>query len=77
MKSKKEQVIELVKNNQIFKAMAIAKNFTREFSNEELRSIQIAYESQQIQKKNFYTSLGIDVYDHTSNAKNLMLKYAQ
>lgn len=72
--TKKQRVIALVNDGNFHKAFSIAKNFVREFSKDERRSIQIAYESNV--GRAFYESLGIDVDAHILKANSLLLNYS-
>ena len=72
--TKKQQVIELVQKGDLKSAYRIAKSFTREFSKDSIRTIQIAYECL-TGKDQFYKSIGVNTEVEMSKAKELLLQY--
>ena len=60
METKTSKMIKLIENKDWKKALSIASNFRMNFTKEEKRNIEIAYESM-TGKDDFYKQLGIDV----------------
>ena len=60
METKTSKMIKLIENKDWKKALSIASNFRMNFTKEEKRNIEIAYESM-TGKDDFYKQLGFDV----------------
>lgn len=68
--SKTTQVIQYLKDGDLRSALSILKTFRYDFTGEERRTIQIAYESM-TGKAQFYESLGINTQMEIQNAQKL------
>lgn len=68
--TKTAQVIHYLKNGDLRSALSILKTFRYDFTSEERRTIQIAYESM-IGKAKFYESLGINTQLEIEKAQKL------
>jgi hypothetical protein len=75
METKKSQLINAFSTGNIKKALKIAKGFTREFTKDQQRSIQIAYECL-TGKESYYQQLGINTNQEKEKAKTLLSVYA-
>lgn len=74
IKTKKQTVIDLVKEDKIKEALRIAKGFLIEFNKEEREILSIAYECL-AGKQNFYSQLGKDCEAIKQQATELIKKY--
>jgi hypothetical protein len=74
--SKKEILIGLIKKSEFKKALRIAKDFIIEFTKDEQRTLQIAYECLTGNERT-YKMLNIDTEVITLEAKNLLMNYAK
>jgi len=76
--TKKQQAINFIKAGSFKKALTIMKTFKREFSKDEVRSIQIANECWNDQvRRNFYTMIGVDFVSHINRSRIIMTNYAK
>ena len=76
METKTSQLVKLVQNKDWKKALSIASNFRMNFSKEEKRNIEIAYESL-TGKKDFYQQLGVDTEKATEIAIITLIEYSK
>lgn len=74
--SKKDYVINMVKEGNFKKALSIAKSFKREFSIEEQRTIQIASDCMNGNSK-IYSQMGINTMELTEKAKQILIQYSK
>lgn len=74
--SKKDQLINAIKNQDWKKALSIAKNFRREFNEVDQSVIQIANETyNNLKRKTYYVSLGLDVNKNHELAIQILKNY--
>lgn len=70
MKNKSSLVRHHLSNNNLVSALCIIKTFRHGFSKEEMRTIQIAYESLTGNSR-FYESLGVDIQKEINKASHI------
>lgn len=69
--TKKQQVTDYLKKNDLKNALRIAKTFTIELNKDQQRSVQIAYESL-TGKASYYQQLGIDTTSQLQIAESVL-----
>lgn len=74
--SKKDYVINMVKEGNFKKALSTAKSFKREFSTDEQRTIQIASDCMNGNSK-IYSQMGINTMEIIEKAKQILIQYSK
>lgn len=77
MISKKQQLLNAIEVNDTKLALRIAKDFRIDFTAEQSRILQIAYESHDPSKERYYSSLGIDTIHYRQTAHSLLQQFKQ
>lgn len=78
MVSKKSKAISLIKEGKYKKALKILKGFTREFTIDQSRHLQIAYETwSSCTTQAFYNAIDVNWSESQAISKQLMSMYAK
>lgn len=76
MEAKTQQLLNLIKVQDWKKSLAIASNFKMNFTKEEKRNLEIAYESM-TGKANFYQQLGLNTDEAIAMAIEILITYSK